>query len=51
MSISFCSPPKASKRQEFEKFKDFEERSQEPESRSQEVLGPTPSSGEAALQR
>jgi hypothetical protein len=36
MSISFCSPPKASKRQEFEEFK---ERSQEPESRSQEVLG------------
>jgi hypothetical protein len=24
MSINFCSPPKASKRQEFEEFKEFE---------------------------
>jgi hypothetical protein len=39
MSINFCSPPKASKRQEFEEFKDFEERSQEPGARIQEVLG------------
>src|ERR1700751_6277984 len=27
MSISFCSPPKASKSQKFAEFKDFEERS------------------------
>jgi len=46
MSISFCSPPKASKRQEFEEFKDFEERSQEPGG-----FGTKPSGGKAAIQR
>jgi hypothetical protein len=46
MSINFCSPPKASKRQEFEEFKGFEERSRESESRSQEVMGRVASGGE-----
>jgi hypothetical protein len=47
MSIFYYSPPTSSKRQEFEKFKEFKKRSREPEFRSQEVLWPPPSSNEA----
>jgi hypothetical protein len=47
MSIFYYSPPTSSKRQEFEKFKEFKKRSREPEFRSQKVLWPTPSSNEA----
>jgi hypothetical protein len=33
MSIFYCSPPTGSKRQEFDEFKEFKKRSQNPEAR------------------